>query len=660
MKSKLPKNFRIREIDAVVIIMILALVHGLLYVFLIPPWQHYDEPNHFENVWLTATREGLPEIGDFNPHLTYEVLESMIKYGFYDNLGFQPELGTPYDHKSIPGYSQLGGQPFYYLILSVPLRLTLNLDVTNQMYVLRLVSLVFYLCTVLIAWRLACEISPPQHPIRFLTPLTLALFPGYVDIMTSINNDVGAALVMSLSLWGSVRLIARGFSIFNFLLAAVPAALSVYTKSTAVVSVIILPIALLFTILRNEKQKYAWVMIFLGSLVLSLTILSWDEAALWYRSISQEEPIRMRNEKAILGEYVFTMSNQAEVSPKWTKPLFQPVPRNTGWEIKDKEVTFGFWAWASQPVEMRSPMIQMSSSRYYEDIFVQVEPQFFAFQAELIDPYPRIWVTVQPQISKKQGDIHIYFDNLTLVEGLYPVDNEPEYYSKFGDTGIWGGTQFANIIRNGSAERAGFRFAPLFDDVGSQFLGDNAYPSLALTSLMDWRGAGFMYERTITRMFRTFWAKFGWGNVEIIGAYPYTYLGFFTLFLCAGILMGVIRNWRKLPWNVLFLLFLSVLITFLAAFVRGAAYLPLRNIYLPVGRYLYPVMIPIALGVSFGWLELTRPFMEVLKKLMSYVKFFNLINLLSMSEWQAVVYLLLFIFLDIFALYSIIIFYKFS
>ncbi len=448
--------------------MILALVHGLLYVFIVPPWQHYDEPNHFENVWLTATREGLPAKGDFNPHLTYEVLESMIKYGFYDNLGFQPELGTPYDHKSVPGYSQLGGEPLFYLILSVPLQLALNMDVTNQMYVLRLVSLVIYLCTVVIAWRITSEISPPQHPIRILTPLTLALFPGYVDIMTSINNDVGAVLIMSLSLWGSVRLIARGFSIFNLLLAAVPAVLSIYTKSTAVVSIIILPIALIFSILRNEKQKYAWAMIFLGSFVLSLTMFSWDEAALWYRSISQGEPVRTRNERAISGDYVFMMSNQAEVSPSWTKPLFQPVPRDTGRELKDKEVTFGFWAWASQPVKMRSPMIEMSESNHFEDIQVQTEPQFYAFQSKLNDPFPRIWITIQPQISKKQGDIQIFFDNLTLVEGHYPVDVEPEFNSKFGDAGTWGDAQFVNIIRNGSAETAGIRFKPLFDEVGSQ------------------------------------------------------------------------------------------------------------------------------------------------------------------------------------------------
>ncbi len=67
-----------------------------------------------------------------------------------------------------------------------------------------------------------------------------------------------------------------------------------------------------------------------------------------------------------------------------------------------------------------------------------------------------------------------------------------------------------------------------------------------------------MYERTFIRMFRTFWAKFGWGNVEIIGANSYMYLGFFTLLLCAGILIGLVRNRRKLTWNVVFLLFLSV------------------------------------------------------------------------------------------------------
>ena len=34
----------------------LALCHGLLYMLILPPWQHYDEPPHFEYAWLIADR----------------------------------------------------------------------------------------------------------------------------------------------------------------------------------------------------------------------------------------------------------------------------------------------------------------------------------------------------------------------------------------------------------------------------------------------------------------------------------------------------------------------------------------------------------------------------------------------------------------------------
>jgi hypothetical protein len=43
-----------------------ALFHGLIYGFLVPPWQDYDEPNHFEYVWLIANRIRMPRKGDYD------------------------------------------------------------------------------------------------------------------------------------------------------------------------------------------------------------------------------------------------------------------------------------------------------------------------------------------------------------------------------------------------------------------------------------------------------------------------------------------------------------------------------------------------------------------------------------------------------------------
>jgi hypothetical protein len=64
------------------IILIIALVQGLIFIFLMPPWQHYDEPNHFEYVWLLANRQMIPSPGDYDSNLSLAVLKSLANNDF--------------------------------------------------------------------------------------------------------------------------------------------------------------------------------------------------------------------------------------------------------------------------------------------------------------------------------------------------------------------------------------------------------------------------------------------------------------------------------------------------------------------------------------------------------------------------------------------------
>jgi hypothetical protein len=72
----------------------LGFIHGLIYVFLIPVWQHYDEPNHFEYAWLIAKRNGLPSPSDYDLGMRREVALSMVKSGFFRTLGFLPDVNS--------------------------------------------------------------------------------------------------------------------------------------------------------------------------------------------------------------------------------------------------------------------------------------------------------------------------------------------------------------------------------------------------------------------------------------------------------------------------------------------------------------------------------------------------------------------------------------
>src|SRR6266511_695436 len=104
------------------LILAVGLLHGLLYIFLVPPWQHYDEPANFEYAWLLANRSGLPKLGDYDQTMRRAVAISMIKHNFFRDLNFLPDLKSQNEPIWI-GISQVDDFPFYYKLVSLPLRL---------------------------------------------------------------------------------------------------------------------------------------------------------------------------------------------------------------------------------------------------------------------------------------------------------------------------------------------------------------------------------------------------------------------------------------------------------------------------------------------------------------------------------------------------------
>src|SRR3954468_1619872 len=68
------------------LVLLIAFCQGLLYLCLQPPWQHYDEPTHFEYAWLIAHQPGLPQPGTVDQALRRDVAASMIQYNFFRNV----------------------------------------------------------------------------------------------------------------------------------------------------------------------------------------------------------------------------------------------------------------------------------------------------------------------------------------------------------------------------------------------------------------------------------------------------------------------------------------------------------------------------------------------------------------------------------------------
>ena len=107
---------------------------------------------------------------------------------------------------------------------------------------------------------------------------------------------------------------------------------------------------------------------------------------------------------------------------------------------------------------------------------------------------------------------------------------------------------------------------------------------------------------TILNNFRTFWAKFSWGQVALAGGRPYLILGIICLIGMLG--TGVVLIWarRKIPWGISIYLGLVVALSWVYTLVIGIVIRPLiLPAFITSARYAYPAIVPTALILNTGW-----------------------------------------------------------
>jgi hypothetical protein len=617
-----------------------GLLHGLLYVFLVPPWQHYDEPGHFEYAWLLANRPGLPQPGEYDQTMRRAVATSMIEHDFFRDLGFLPDLQVQNEPIWI-GISQVDDPPFYYLLVSLPLRLMSSWDMTWQLYVGRLVSLSLFLTSIIAAWGIMKELVPAGHALRWMVPISMALLPGYTDLMTAVNNDVGATILFSLFLWGSVRMIRHGFSLRHFLWVISAAILCYWTKNTVILALPLLGLVMLVSLFRDQWQWVPWVLLISGIPVILMTAFSWGDALLWIRSPNflQTNPTRLFSAQSPLGRYVMRM----EIAPNEPLPeIFQLLPEDQIKLLRGETVTLGAWVWATQPLTVNAFTLYDGQQSFSRAIQIDRSPAFFALSAVIAADASHARVTLAPGNPGSLEANTIFYDGLVLVEGARPLDAIPQFDDPTAQQGIWGGQAFSNLLRNASGEVAGPSIQPWPVESRPELLIYSS-PELVLGSFLDWRGAGWYYQETAQNLLQTFWAKFGWGHIPLrlpFTSRPYLLLATLTMAGLGGAGMAVWR-WRfALTWNVFLFLAIALVGVWGQTFVRGIHSL-IYSIFIPSARYTYPVIVPTLLVLNVGWLEIARylnrwmlihPYIKYLVFFLSYLGL-DLAALLSITHY---------------------------
>jgi len=235
---------------ALALLLALALVRGVIYAAVIPPWQAPDEFRHFEYIKLLHQERRLLTTQDTSLSLQREIIASMIKHEYW-RFG---RVTFPFDPDNPPQSFEeiiwpvdpywLFQPPLYYLMAASLLVVVDQSDIDLQLYVLRFLSVIFGAVVVFIAFLTATELFPDDNLLIVGIPAFITFLPMHTFVTSAINNDNLAELLVSVILLILVKGYKEGFSPLKIGSISLLVALGLLTKRTTVMTLPILAVAI--------------------------------------------------------------------------------------------------------------------------------------------------------------------------------------------------------------------------------------------------------------------------------------------------------------------------------------------------------------------------------------------------------------------------------
>jgi 4-amino-4-deoxy-L-arabinose transferase-like glycosyltransferase len=273
---------------------LVALLHGLVFLVLLPQWMGEDEPWHFENVVMVAHGHGLQSDYEYtaddwlvapDSHLQIKrrfrgsdlegikaqedrILQSMARKGFWRRVDWAGRSTNVQSFDGVARNFSAAHQPPLYYWLAAPLLLIFpDAEPRFQLALLRLLSLVLFVGTVLLTYAAAVR-ALPEGPGAMLATLFIALWPMSARSSAVVSNDVLARFLVALLFFMAVYWLKAGSSpntnevekppkqkasiwwIPGMLLVC---AMALFTKTTAACTVVIVGLAI---VLHPASRKH--------------------------------------------------------------------------------------------------------------------------------------------------------------------------------------------------------------------------------------------------------------------------------------------------------------------------------------------------------------------------------------------------------------------
>jgi 4-amino-4-deoxy-L-arabinose transferase-like glycosyltransferase len=164
----------------------LWLLFGVAYALRTPPWQAPDEPAHYRYVaQLAAGQMPRMESADYD--------QAAQAAAVSDRFGPDSSLDAGFSYEDYQ-------PPLYYLLLTPVFRLT-----EGNLYALRLVSVLLGAGVVWLAHGCGRLLFPQRPWLALTLALFVALLPQHLAILSTLNNDALAVLLVAALLWLLLR-----------------------------------------------------------------------------------------------------------------------------------------------------------------------------------------------------------------------------------------------------------------------------------------------------------------------------------------------------------------------------------------------------------------------------------------------------------------------
>jgi hypothetical protein len=601
------------------LLVLLALLHAALYVWLVPPWQAPDEPTQFEYAALIARLGRIPSASDADAALDRQIADSLVRQRFFEYLvGRRPDPPpeTLDDARQVFFMPRQVGSdpPLYFALAAVPIRALAAQPIEVQLLALRLLGALFTAGAVLCTYAAARELCdgrkttderrktkderrrttddaassplPPFPPslssahLALAAGLLVALHPMFVFVGVGAGNDGLANLIGAALCWVLLRCLRLGLGPRRAAALFGLALLGVLTKRT------LLPYALLLALLGGGlalrwfvRLPIGWArrLALLGALALVLVagiggMLASGRipaaAADWHDTARDADAPRV---PAAPG------TGRAALELHSSAGALQILPGVAAEWAQNQELRFSARIWTAGGTARGRLAIDFGWA--ITEVPFKVSERGKVVRVHTFVPLfcPYLGVAIH------SDDGTIYADQLRAESDRRPGLNL-----------LANADALAPGVRDGAAPAGLVRYLRLRELAWVWRSGRLLEPPP-----LGW-GLGRIF-------FVSFWGQFGWMSLPLVGATLWE--GALAL-LCAAGLVGVLvwlaagRNtaWQRHAVGLLFALIVAGLL-----FPLFNAYTQTRDQVIQQGRYLFPMLAPIALLLALGWRALTPP-----------------------------------------------------